>query len=179
MISLSPQFDIVYTYFDDIHQTELSMIINGINILAFEHNGDIFTTRWNLDELVIWLHTFLNQLQEDPYPVQVDGEYAAIKDENAREFDSDDINEFDAYYDKLDEWNLHHRWHTASSGAILADIYFQLVGDYIEISWNNIDCEDGFTFQNIFGGCRIPKEIFILEVSAFLEAYDKHWYSQP
>lgn len=34
-------------------------------------------------------------------PAEADGEYAAMKDISARNFDSED--EFDAYYDRLDE----------------------------------------------------------------------------
>ena len=87
-------------------------------------------------------------MAEDPYPVEADGEYAAVKDIAARSYDSADEDEFDAYYDKLYEWNLRHRWHPASSGAILADVYFQLVGEDVEISWNNKDSEDDIQFQN-------------------------------
>ena len=100
------------------------MYIEGNNILAFHHDGIPSTTRWNLDELALWLRQFVDNMQEDPYPVEADGEYAAMKDYSAREFDSDDEDEFDAYYDMLDDWNLRHRWHPSSSGAILADVYF-------------------------------------------------------
>ncbi len=169
-------FALLYTFFDDTRETEISMIVDGRNILAFERNGSLLTTRWNLDDLAFWLRDFLNHMKEDPYPVDTEGEYAAIKDINAREYDSDDEEEFDAYYDKLDDWNLRHRWHTASSGAILADVYFQLVGDYVEISWNNEDAEEGVLFQNLIGGSRVPKELFVSGVESFLKAYATHWF---
>ena len=126
-------FSITYAFFDESHETEIAMLVNGDNILSFKRNGQELTTRWNLDELAFWLHDFLDHIEEDPYPVKVDGEYAAIKDINAREFDTDNDDEFDAYYDKLYEWNKRHRWHPTSSGAILADLYFQLVDGCIEI----------------------------------------------
>lgn len=134
------------------------------------------TTRWNLDELAFWLRDFLDHAKEDPYPVEVDGEYVAIKDINARDFDTDDDEEFDAYYDKLDEWNERHRWHTASSGAILADLYFQLVDGYIEISWNNQEPEEGVKFSHELGGVRIVAERFVEEVDLFLNAYANQWF---
>ena len=87
--------------------------------------------------MVLWLKDFISNLSEDPYPVDVAGIYAAEKDDNARNFDSDDEDVFDAYYDKLYEWNERHRWHPASSGAILADVYVQLAGENMEISWDN------------------------------------------
>ncbi len=172
-----PLFSITYTFFDESHETEVEMLVQGDNILAFEQNCQVRTTRWNLDELAFWLRDFLNNMVEDPYPVAVDGEYAAIKDINAREFDSDDDDEFDAYYDCLDEWNLRHRWHPASNGAILADLYFQLVGENVEISWNNKDPETGVHFNHELGGVRIPKKLFISVVNSFLKAYAEHWFS--
>ena len=173
---INAKFALAYTFFDDSHETELSMVIDGKNILAFERDGALLTTRWNLDELALWLRNFLDRMYEDPYPVETEGEFAAIKDLNAREFDSDDDEEFDAYYDKLDEWNFRHRWHPASSGAILADVYFQLVGDNVEVSWNNEDAEDGVQFQSLLGGSKIPKELFVSSVEAFLKAYALHWF---
>ncbi len=169
-------FSIEYTFYDDTRETELSMFINSENILKFNYMGKSCTTRWNLDELAFWLRDFLDNMKEDPYPVDIEGDYAAIKDINARSFDSENEDEFDAYYDKLDEWDLRHRWHPACSGGILADIYFQLVGDYIEISWNNEDSEEDVVFEKLIGGCRIEKRLFFSVVNDFLIAYAKHWY---
>ena len=176
-ISEKEEFSISFRFFDDTHETEFSMNVNGVNILAFDRNGTSMTTRWNLDELAEWLRYFIDHMTEDPYPVEADGEYAAMKDINARDFDSDDEDEFDAYYDKLDEWNLRHRWHPASSGAILADVYFQLVGDDVEISWNNEDTGDDIKFLNHLGGTRINKDIFYTTIDEFLKAYAAHWFS--
>jgi len=152
------------------------MIVNEKNILEYKKNGNSYTTRWNLDELALWLRDFVDNIKEDPYPVEAEGEYAAIKDINAREFDTEDEDEFDAYYDKLDEWNLRHRWHPASSGAILSDVYFQMVGNDIELSWNNEDAEDGIKFENLVGGCKVPKETFVTVINGFLKEYAQHWF---
>ncbi len=100
-ISNSEDFSISYSFFDNTHETELSMNVNGFNILAFDRNGASLTTRWNPDELAEWLRNFIDHMAEDPYPVEADGEYAAMKDISARDFDSDNEDEIDAYYDKL------------------------------------------------------------------------------
>lgn len=168
-------FSLEYSFFNDTRETELSMFIEEKNILAFQQNGKSFTTRWNLDELVFWLRDFVDNMHEDPYPVDATGEFAAMKDVSARFFDSENMEEFNEYYDKLDEWNSRHRWHTAASGAILADLYFQLVGENVEISWNNEDSEDGVTFDNIIGGYKIKKEIFTGVINEFLRDYAKQW----
>ena len=169
-------FAFEYTFFDSVRETELSLYVSGSNLLSFECGGRKLTTRWNLDELVLWLRDFLNNMQEDPYPVEADGEYAAVKDINARDFDSDDDEAFDAYYDTLDAWNSRHRWHPACAGAILADLYFRQAGETVEISWNNRDAEEGVVFSSILGGTSVPKEIFISVVDQFLKDYADHWY---
>lgn len=176
-ISNSPDFTITYSFFDDTRETELSMNINGSNILAFNRDGAALTTRWNLDELAEWLRSFIDHMAIDPYPIETEGEYAAMKDITARDYDTDDDDAFDAYYDKLDEWNLRHRWHPACSGAILADVYFQLVGEEVEISWNNEDSGNDITFQNKLGGTRIAKDVFYTTIDNFLKAYAMHWFS--
>ncbi len=168
---------IKYSFFDESRETELAIFVNDNNILGFKRDDVSYTTRWNLDDIAFWLRDFLDKMQEDPYPVETEGEYAANKDITARDYDNDDEEEFDAYYDKLDEWNLRHRWHTASAGAILADLYFQLVGDCVEISWNNEDAEDDVIFDNKIGGCRIDKEQFASAVNEFLRAYAMHWFN--
>lgn len=175
-------FGITATFFEDVHMTELSMFAKGKNILAFRQGNEIFTTRWNLDELVLWLKNFISNLSEDPYPVDVAGIYAAEKDDNARNFDSDDEDVFDAYYDKLYEWNERHRWHPASSGAILADVYVQLAGENMEISWDNRKLEyEDVEFLETMGGISIPKDDFISIMNEFLKAYANrgYWNNPP
>ncbi|MBR3248183.1 MAG: HNH endonuclease [Clostridiales bacterium] len=67
--------------------------------------------------------------------------------------------------------NCHRMIHPASSGAILADLYFQQIGNTVEISWNNQDAEDGIRFTTIEGGFVIDKDIFVGVINAFLNAY--------
>ena len=163
-------FAVEYSFIDD-KETELYIYHENINILEFTRKENTFTTRWNLDSISSWLRDFLDNMCEDPYPVDTDGEYVAQKDISAREFDSDDDEEFDAYYDKLDEWNQRHRWHYASDGAIIADVYFQLVGNKVELSWNNNDLYDGVIFSSVMGGCSIDKDTFVNVVEEFLKDY--------
>ena len=170
------QFAVSYAFVEDSRETEISMFVENQNILAFKREDQIYTTRWNLDELAFWLRDFLDHMAEDPYPVDVPGDYAAMKDNNAREFDSDDEEELDAYYEMLYEWNLRHRWHTASSGAILSDVYFQLVGDDVEISWNNEDMDEEAEFVQQLGGTKVKKDLFISVVDSFLKDYANHWF---
>lgn len=179
LIGDKQNFGIEYAFLgeNDSHETEISMYVEGKNILAFDRNGEHLTTRWNLDELAEWLRKFIDGMSDDPYPVECDGQFAAQKDDNARDFDSDDEAILEAYYEKLYNWNLRHRWHPASSGAILADVYFQLVDNNVEVSWNNEGAEDGVKFLNINGGAKIERNVFYSVVDAFLKEYADHWFS--
>ena len=170
------KFAIEYAFCKNSHDTEIAMLVDGKNILEFRRNGKLLTTRWELDELVSWLRDFLDNMSEDPYPVDCEGQYAAQKDDAARDFDSDDDEEFYAYYENLYDWNLRHRWHPASSGAILADVFFQLVGDYVEVSWDNRDIERDISFVYERGGAGIPKVLFYNTVDSFLKEYTLHWF---
>ena len=169
-------FAIEYEFVDDTRDTEISMFVNGINILEFEREGIKLTTRWNLDEIALWLRNFIDNLKEDPYPVKCEGEFAAQKDDIARNFDTDDDEAFEEYYDKLEEWNEKHRWHTASSGAVLADVYFQVVEENVEISWDNRDLDDDVYFNTVTGGARVAVQVFYSVIDSFLKEYAIHWF---
>jgi len=169
-------FAIEYSFFDDSKSTEISLFHNCKNIMSYEKNNKTYTTRWNLDEIVIWLKKLVDGLSEDAYPISnIEGTFAAQKDDNARDFDADDDNEFEEYYNQLYQWNLKHRWHTVNTGEIIADIYFQLVGDNVEISWNNKGLESDVIYLSTEGGFYVERNLFTNVVSRFIEAYQSHW----
>ena len=176
LIGVKDVFAIEYLFNDTTHETELGMYLKGNNVLAFELDGMAHTTYWNLDELALWLREFVDNMDEDSFPVAAEGEFAAEKDSVARDYDSDNA-DADELFDKLYEWGCRHRWHVAANGAILADVYFQLVGDEVEISWNNTDLEGPAVFATMTGGARVPREVFIEIVNGFLREYAVHWFN--
>lgn len=169
-------FSLAYTFYDDTRETELAMYTNGKNLLEFSKNGLTLTTRWNLDDIVEWLSAFVRNMKNDPYPIDVAGEYAAMKDISARNFDTEDDALFDEYYDKLDMWNLRHRWHPASAGAILSDIYFQYNNGTVEISWNNSENDNGVIFSESIGGICVDSKEFQEVIQQFIHDYVEHWF---
>lgn len=176
LIGVQDAFAIEYSFNDSSRETELGMYLDGNNILAFELDGTTHTTYWNLDELALWLRKFVDSMDEDPFPVEVEGEFAAEKDSVARDYDPDDA-DVDEYFDKLYDWGCRHRWHVAAGGAILADVYFQLVGDEVEISWNNSDLEGPAVFATLSGGARVSREVFAEVINGFLREYAVHWFN--
>jgi len=171
-IGRKEDFAIEYAFVDEDKHTELSMFVEGKNILVHRKDNMESTVCWNLDELVKWLKYFVDNMRVDPYPVDVEGEFAAQKDENARDVE---IDELDKYYDKLDAWCIRHRWHTASAGGTLPDVYFQLVDEKVEISWNNKVLEDNVEYTNVLGGASIDKKVFIDVVGEFISEYESKW----
>lgn len=178
LIGDKKQFALRYTFYKRSGDTELEMFLDGKNILEFYRDGKKRTTRWDLEGIAFWLRNFIDHMEEDPFPFDCEGRYASEKDKMARNFDSDDDDLFDEYYDKLYEWDFRHRWHTESNGAVLANVYFQLVGENVEISWNNEGLEPNVTFTQGSGGASIPKEVFISVVNTFLRNYADEWYSE-
>lgn len=112
--------------------------------MGLAENGKHYTTRRpHLEDLVAWLKSFALTMWEDPYPLQIEGGFAAQKDSNAREFDTDGMQKFDvySYYDSLDPWTWEHTRSHESGGAVLSNIYFELKDGPIELSWDNRGCD--------------------------------------
>lgn len=55
--------------------------------------------------------------------------------------------------------------------------FFQLVGNNVEVSWDNRDVEEDVVFQYETGGARILRKQFVEVIEAFLKAYAEHWYT--
>ena len=169
-------FAIGYAFVGEDRTTELSMFINGDNILGFMNEGVHRTTRWPyLNGLVSWLRNFVLNMHEDPYPIEAEGEFAAQKDSFARAFSSDDPDEMDAYYEPLLDWAYNHTWLHERGGAILSNVYFEYRNNVVEISWDNRRSEKGVTFDFEYGGTRVEAELFKKVVLGFSEAYEQHW----
>ena len=177
-------FAIGYAFIGDDRCTEISMFANGINLLGFTKEGTHYTTRWlYLEDLVAWLKDFSLNMADDPFPIDVDGEFAAEKDANARdlspELDDDSSDEeldaFDAYFDRFSDWVWDHTWLSERGGAILSNVYFEYKGGMVELSWDNRYPEEGVEFDFEFGGTRVDAETFKAVVLEFVDAYEKHW----
>lgn len=177
-------FAIGYAFMGDDRCTEISMFTNGVNLLGFTKKGTHYTTRWlYLEDLVAWLKSFALNMAEDPFPIEVDGEYAAEKDANARDLapeiddgcSDEEMDAFDAYLDLFVDWTWAHTWHSESGGAVLSDMFFEYRDGMVEISWDNRGGAAGYVFDCEFGGTRVDAETFKAVVLEFVGAYEKHW----
>lgn len=169
-------FAIGYRFIGDDRFTVLSMYARGGNLLGFTEEGEHRTTRWAyLEGLVAWLKSFADNMADDPYPLEVEGEFAAQKDDAAREFDSNDMEAFDAYYDLINTWAWNHTWSHESGGAVLSHMFFEYKAGMVELSWDNRDDDPHYVFDCEFDGTRVDAETFKSVVLEFVDTYEKHW----
>ena len=177
-------FAIGYAFLGNNRVTEISMWANGTNLLGFIKNNEHLTTRWAyLEDLVAWLDSFVHNMTNNPFPIEIEGEFAAEKDAYARDQlpDLDDgcsdeeMDEFDAQVDLFDDWSWNHTWLSERSGAILSNIFFEYKDGMVELSWNNRNVEDGVVFDCEFGGTCVDAETFRNVVLEFVNTYEQHW----
>ncbi|MBR2067984.1 MAG: hypothetical protein IJ875_07000 [Solobacterium sp.] len=160
------------------HTSKLTVFANGKNICEYiDSNGNkrknIF---WDNDELISYLNDTINFFYEnDPFPVQCRGDYAAELDNNARDFDSENEDELDSYFDKLNDWSYKHSWRHARSGAIVPDLLFRVIDNQMEISWWTDYSDEGLSFTNSRGFILVEKNKYIEIISNLFDAYNDMW----
>lgn len=156
--------------------TGIRLFISGADVMGFTRNGRHVQPAWDFDELVEWLDDFARNSREEPFPYpDVPGNSLADLDYNARDFDSNDDEEFDRYYATLNDWIWSHSWLHARSGAIIPDILFRVLGSDVELSWDNREAEEGVRFDSERGSALVPLATFRDVVSRFVAAYLRHW----
>lgn len=169
-------FAIGYAFIGNDRTTEISMFADGVNLLGFTKDGCHYTTRWMyLEGLVAWLKSFATTMKADPYPIDVEGEFAAERHARAYGLAPEDEDAFWEYIFPLHDWGYNHSWHSESGGAILANIMFEYAAGMVELSWDNRDPEEGVVFDCEFGGTRVNAKRFQTVVLDFVDAYEKHW----
>ena len=113
-------FAIGYAFIGEDRITEVSMFVDGTNMLGFVKGGAHRTLRWAyLEGLVAWLKDFALNMKEDPLSVEAEGEYANERIANALESGPEDEDEFDEYVDPIWDWAGDHIWASELGGSIL------------------------------------------------------------
>ncbi len=162
----------------DAHFTELRFCIDGQNILEYRYKNEPFTrtSTGNFDDLFEYLEQTLSLVESDvSFPYEVEGNSATEMDANARHFDSEDFDEFDAYYDKLDAWSRPHSWIHARDIYYVADVMFRKVDNDIEMSWDNENLYDDVRYTSLRGCVRIPCDQYKTVILTAIEDYRKLW----
>ena len=159
------------------HDTEFKMFINKKNILEFKFNGESRTTTWNIDDVIIFLHSKVLVFTNDDikFPIEIEGTSAAEKANNARDFDTDDEDEFDKYYDALNDWVYDHSWQHECQGGYIADVIFRKVENNIEVSWDNRELYDDVEYTDLTGYKLIDIDTFTKIIIQLFDDYNNMW----
>lgn len=130
----------------DEYAYQMSLYIEGKDILQFEIQGKVYPHRWrSLGDIMEWIQENLKYiLGEDDFPLPIVGDSAAQLCNCVDEWDFEDCESCELVAD----WTFRHTWFSAREGAFLADVYFRKVNDNVEVSWDNTNTfkEEGVRF---------------------------------
>jgi len=144
----------------DVGAYQLSVYVQGKDILQFEKEGVIYTYRWReCQDIIEWIQENIKYvLCDDEFPLSVSADSLAERCEMSYALNFNDIEQ----YEILQEWMFRHSWFSARAGSYLADIFFAKSGNMIEISWDNTNTfkEDGIRFVFPKGKYEIDIDVF-------------------
>lgn len=137
------------------------MWVHNIPICCFIRNNIIEQYRWDLSYIVEWLNDNISKvLKEDKFPLQINADSSIDFYNKSGEFDSDNIDEFDRWFEKRQDWYFCHSWYCNRSGSYLAEVLFRRVGNNIEIEWDNTNLYEEVSFVN-------PKGLYYVNANLF------------
>lgn len=145
----------------------ISLWINDNNICIYNQNyqyeGDLYIiVEWFCEKL-----EFI--LGYDMFPLPVKGCTALELVNNANQYDSENMLEFDLWHTAKNRWILNHCWFIARGGSVLPCVYFQRIEEGIEISWDNSFWKkDDIVFESLNGVQTVRFETFSGILSEFL-----------
>lgn len=153
----------------DMENGYFEMWVHNTPICCYFKNSIMYQYKWNLSYIVEWLNkNILNILKENEFPLPVKADTSIDFYNKSGDFDSDDIDEFDKWFEKRQEWYFSHSWYANRAGSYLAEVLFRRVNNTIEIEWDNTDLYDGVYFVNPKGLYYVDVEFFQQTVSDFI-----------
>lgn len=154
----------------DEYAYQLSLYIEGRDILQFAIQGGVYLHRWSdFDDIVEWFEdNMMYILNEKPLSIMTLGSSTVERYENCYKSELE-ISEAEI----LCEWSFRHSWFSAREGAYLADVIFQDVNGKIEISWDNTELfkDEGVCYLFPKGKYEVDKVQFQRTIEKFCLAY--------
>jgi len=150
------------------------LFVHGKDLCQYERENIVMTFQWNLLYIVEWFSENLKYILSDkPFPLPVEGKNSLELIDNCLLFDSDNDDEFDAWFDKKQEWEFQHSWFSSRGGSFLPDVFFRRVNGNIEVAWNNESTysSEGIIFIHSNGIEYISIEMFNHTVKCFIENF--------
>lgn len=154
----------------DEYAYQLSLYIEGRNILQFAIKGVVYPHRWSdFDDIVEWFEDNMRYiLNEEPLSIMTSGSSITERYENCYK---SELKVSEA--EMLCDWSFRHSWFSAREGAYLADVIFQNVNGKIEISWDNTELfkEEGVSYLFPKGRYEVDKVQFQKVIEEFCSVY--------
>ncbi|WP_368087120.1 DUF5984 family protein [Paenibacillus sp. cl6col] len=150
------------------------LYVHGVDICQYKRQNNLTIYQWNLIYIVEWFSENLKYILSDvPFPLPVEGQHSLELLDNCLLFESDDDNEFDAWFDTKQEWEFKHSWFSNRAGSFLPEVFFRRVNDELEIAWNNESTysSEGISFMNPTGIVYLPISIFESTIKNFIEDF--------
>lgn len=148
------------------------MWINDKSVCTYSREDKEHEYEWDLIFIVEWLYkNKTNILNESQFPLPSEGNNALELYYNSGDFDSDNIDVFDTWYKKRQDWFFEHSWYSNNGGSYLADVLFRRVADTIEIAWDNTELYSEIKYNNPKGIYYIPVTLFQNVVESFIEDF--------
>ena len=164
---------------------EIKMIIDGINIMEYNYNGEIRTTTWEsfgfIDYFIDNLHYIM---VDDPYPfdsnqrngIQMTRNSGVSFDwEKIENGDKEEMAKLEESSELLDSWVQKHNWFYYRDAVFIPDVTFRRVNDKIEISWDNnelFDDEEVY-YVNKAGCVFVDMDLFESVIKELILEYKK------
>lgn len=150
------------------------LFVQGVDVCQFKRENSVTIYQWNLIYIVEWFSENLKYILSDkPFPLPVEGQHSLELLDNCLLFESDNDDEFDAWFDTKQEWEFKHSWFSNRAGSFLPDVFFRRVNGEIEIAWNNESTysSEGISFINPIGIEYVSLGIFESTVNNFIEDF--------
>lgn len=145
----------------DMENGYFEMWVHNTPICCYLKNNTMEQYRWNLSYIVEWLNKNIpNLLKENGFPLPIKANTSIDFYIKSGDYDSEDIDEFDRWFEKRQEWYFCHSWYSNRAGSYLAEVFFRRIGNKIEIEWDNTKLYDKVHFMN-------PKGLYYIDIDLF------------
>jgi len=173
------QYEFVANPFNETSLTgetwgKFELFVHGIDVLRYKRVDSVTAYQWNLIYITEWFSENLKYiLSNEPFPLPVEGQDSLELLDHCLLFESDNDDEFDAWFDTKQEWEFRHSWFSNRAGSFLPDVFFRRVNGEIEIAWNNESTysSEGISFINPIGIEYVPLGIFESTIKNFIEDF--------
>ncbi len=145
----------------DMDSGYFEMWVHNTPICCFFNNNIVEKYKWDLSYIVEWLNNNIsNLLKEDEFPLPIRANSSIDFYNKSGDYESEDIDEFEKWFEKRQEWYFCHSWYSSRAGSYLAEVFFRRIGNKIEIEWDNTKLYDEVHFVN-------PKGLYYIDIDLF------------